>query len=116
MFYKPLLGSQGMKFMPVMCLLQDVNIYPFEIMKHHTSAFSVSLDNLTPVPVTTEPVCMRSQVRANKTKSLVDEVEMLQANPHYAHVRYPDGRETTVGTEHLAPQGQTKLLLPLDML
>ena len=25
-----------------------------------------------------------------------DEVELLQANPHYTHVCYPDGRETTV--------------------
>ena len=57
---------------------------------------------------------MRRQVRANKTKALVDEVEMLQANPYYAHVRYPDSRKTTDG--HQAPQGQTKLLLPLDML
>ena len=102
--------------MPVMCLPQDVNIYPFETMKHHTSAFSVSLDNPTPVPATTGPVYMRRQVRANMTKPLVDEVEMLQANPHYAHVRYPGGRETTVAIKHLAPQGQAKLLLPLDML
>ena len=38
--------------------------------------------------------------------SLVDEVDLLQANPHYAHVRYPDGRETTVSTRSLAPRGQ----------
>ena len=122
MFYKPFLGSLEMKFMPVMCLPQDVNIYPFVQlyvqlpMKHHTGAFLVSLDNPTLVPATPEPVYMRRQVRANKTKPLVDVVEMLQANPHHAHVRYLDGRETTVATKHLAPQGQTKLLLPLDML
>ena len=33
-----------------------------------------------------------------------DEVELLQANPHYAFVRYPDGRETMVLTKHLAPK------------
>ena len=36
----------------------------------------------------------------------VEEVELLQANPHYAQVRYPDGRETTVATKHLVPKGQ----------
>ena len=41
---------------------------------------------------------------------LVDEVELLQANPHYAHVRYPDGRETTVATKHLAPKGHSKVV------
>ena len=32
-------------------------------------------------------------------------MELLQANRHYAHVRYPDGRETTEATKHLAPKG-----------
>ena len=41
---------------------------------------------------------------------LVDEVELLQANPHYANVRYPDGRETTVSTKHLAPKGQLEVV------
>ena len=36
----------------------------------------------------------------------MDEVDLLEANPHYAHVRYPDGRETTVSTRHLAPKGE----------
>lgn len=80
----------------------------------HTTPFLVSLDNLTLVLGKPGPIHMRRQVRANKTKALVDEVEMLQANPYYAHVRYPDSRKTTDG--HQAPQGQTKLLLPLDML
>jgi len=44
-------------------------------------------------------------VRQSKTEPLVDEVELLQANPSYAHVRFADGRETTVSTRHLAPLG-----------
>jgi len=31
--------------------------------------------------------------------------ELLDANPGYAHVRLPDGRETTVSMRHLAPAG-----------
>ena len=34
---------------------------------------------------------------------LVDKVELLQANPQYTHIRYADGRETTVSIRHLAP-------------
>ena len=52
------------------------------------------------------PVLLKRHVRSSKTEPLVDEVELLEANPHYAHVRYPDGRETTVSTKHLAPRGQ----------
>ena len=29
----------------------------------------------------------------------------MDANPKYAHVQYPDGRETTVSLKDLAPQG-----------
>ena len=36
---------------------------------------------------------------------LVDEVELLEANPSYAHIRYLDGRNTTVSTKHQAPCG-----------
>ena len=38
-----------------------------------------------------------------KTEPLVDEVELIGANSHYAHIRYPDGRETTVSTRHPVP-------------
>ena len=37
-------------------------------------------------------------------------MELLQANPHYAHVRYPDGRETTVAMKHLAPRGHMEVV------
>ena len=49
---------------------------------------------------------LKRQVRHSKTEPLVDEVELLQANPNYAHVRYPDGQDTTVSTRHLAPVGK----------
>ena len=49
------------------------------------------------------PVLLEGHVRYSKTEPLVDRVELLDANPQYAHVRYPDGRETTVFIRHLAP-------------
>nr|XP_039250117.1 uncharacterized protein LOC120327823 [Styela clava] len=51
------------------------------------------------------PVLLKRYVRKSKTEPLVDEVELLEANPQYAHVRFPDGRETTVASKHLAPVG-----------
>jgi len=31
------------------------------------------------------------------------EVELIEANPHYAYIRFPDGREESVALNHLAP-------------
>ncbi|CAB3981035.1 Pro-Pol poly [Paramuricea clavata] len=56
-------------------------------------------------------VFLKRHVRASKTCPLVDEVELLQANPQYAYIRYPDGRETTVATRHLDPRGQQEIVL-----
>ncbi|KRX21482.1 hypothetical protein T07_1365 [Trichinella nelsoni] len=39
------------------------------------------------------------------TSLLLEEVELLEANPKYAHVRLTNGRETTVSLKHLAPAG-----------
>lgn len=58
-------------------------------------------------------VLLKRHVRQNKTDPLVDEVELLEATPHYAYIKYPDGRETTVSTRHLAPAYRDKD--PLDM-
>ncbi len=54
------------------------------------------------------PVLLKRHVRTGKTEPLVDEVELIGANPNYAHIRYPDGRTTTVSTKHLAPCGESK--------
>ena len=53
--------------------------------------------------ITLGPVLLKRHVRTSKDDPLVDEVELLQANPQYAHIRYTDGRETTVSIRHLAP-------------
>ena len=48
-------------------------------------------------------VLLRRFVRQRKSDPLCDEVELVEANPSFAHVRYPDGRETTVALKDLAP-------------
>ena len=44
-------------------------------------------------------------MRRLKYEPLVDEVELLHANPNYAHIRHSDGRESTVSARDLAPIG-----------
>ncbi|GFU38108.1 retrovirus-related Pol polyprotein from transposon opus [Trichonephila clavipes] len=53
------------------------------------------------------PVLMKNQMRANKYEPIVQEVELIEANPDYAHVKLGDGRETTVSIRHLALRGET---------
>ena len=36
----------------------------------------------------------------------MQEVELIEANSQYAHVRYPNGREDTIATKYLAPAGE----------
>ena len=50
------------------------------------------------------PVLLKRCVRKSKFDPLVDEVELIEANPNYAHIRFPDGREDTVALKHLAPK------------
>ena len=55
------------------------------------------------------PVLLKRHIRTSKTDPLVDEVQLLQANPQYAHIWHADGREATVSIRHLAPCGDTPL-------
>ncbi|KAL3278258.1 hypothetical protein HHI36_013595, partial [Cryptolaemus montrouzieri] len=45
---------------------------------------------------------IRCPVRNSKFDSFVKEVTLLEGNPEYAHIKHPDGRESTVSTRHLA--------------
>ena len=49
------------------------------------------------------PVLLKRHVRHSKYEPLVDRVHLLEANPQYAHIRFPNGRESTVSLRHLAP-------------
>ena len=60
------------------------------------------------------PVLLKRHVRTSKTDPLVDEVQLLQANPQYAHIRHSDGRESTVSIRHLAPCGDSNASTGVD--
>lgn len=53
------------------------------------------------------PVLLKKFNRSSKYDPLVDEVELLEANPQYAFIKHSDGRESTVSLRHLAPIGET---------
>ena len=46
---------------------------------------------------------LRRYVRHTKNDPLVDELELTDVNPTYAHIRYPDSRESTVSLKDLSP-------------
>ncbi|KAA3674316.1 uncharacterized protein DEA37_0003016 [Paragonimus westermani] len=52
------------------------------------------------------PVLLKKQQRASKYDPVVEEVELLDCNPQYAHVRLPNGKEQTVSVKHVAPCGE----------
>ena len=58
-------------------------------------------------------VLLRKHVR-NKGDSLCDEVDLLEANPSFAVVRFRDGRESTVSTKDLAPYPLSETAGPDD--
>ena len=51
-------------------------------------------------------ILLKRNVRGSKYESCVDKVELLEVNPQYAYIRYPDGRETAVPIKQLAPPGR----------
>ena len=55
------------------------------------------------------PVLLRRHVRHSKNEPLTEDVQLIEANPTYAHVRFQDGRESTVSVRDLAPSGGTSV-------
>ena len=52
-----------------------------------------------------ETALLKRHVRHSKQDPLCDEVEILDVNPSYAHIRTGDGVEKTVAIKHLSPSG-----------
>ena len=85
-------------------LCTETNVTPHERMFQH-SRRSATGNSLPSWLLTPGPVYLKRGVRTSKYESLVDEVELIEANNLYAHVRHQDGRESTVSLRHLAPVG-----------
>ena len=48
-------------------------------------------------------VLLRGCIRTSKSSPLVDQVDLIDSNQSFACIRYPDGRESTVSVQDLAP-------------
>ncbi|KXJ09520.1 hypothetical protein AC249_AIPGENE11011 [Exaiptasia diaphana] len=55
------------------------------------------------------PVLLHRYVRTSKNDPLVDQVELKEANPTYAHIKYLDDRKSTVSLRDLAPCPQVSI-------
>ena len=49
------------------------------------------------------PVLLRRFVHSSKNDNMVDKVELIDVNPSYASIKYPDGRQSLVSLRDLAP-------------
>ncbi|XP_054276624.1 uncharacterized protein LOC128995632 [Macrosteles quadrilineatus] len=90
-------------------LCTSTNTTPHELMFKHPrrSYYGGSVPSWLSQP---GPVLLRKHNRPSKYDSLVEEVELIQANPGYAHVKLPNGQEKTVSIRDLAPApGQSSL-------
>ena len=56
--------------------------------------------------LSSDKVLLKRMVRGSKYDTQTDEVELLETNPNYAHVRHSDGKEATVSLKQLAPLPQ----------
>ena len=53
---------------------------------------------------------LKKYVRQSKYDPFVKEVDLVEANPEYALIRYKEGRESTVSITLLAPRGDVSLV------
>lgn len=89
-------------------LCTETNCTPHERMFNHLRRSSYG----TSLPTWLKPstsVFLKKFIRHSKYDPLVEEVELLEANPEYALIRHQDGKESTVSLKHLAPRGDITL-------
>ena len=61
---------------------------------------------VAPADITTqEKVLLKRHVRKSTYDPFVDEIDLIDVNPEYVHVRFSDGKESTVSVRDLAPCG-----------
>ena len=75
---------------------------------------SASGDSLPSWLTTSKSALLKRHVRGSKNEPLVEMVDILDVNPQYAHVRFNNGRETTVSLRHIAPLGEETSCSPSE--
>lgn len=64
--------------------------------------------------ISSVPSLMRRSGPTTKFDPFVNEMQFLECNFKYVHVRFPEGLKDTVSMHHLAPSGQVLNLLVVD--
>ena len=82
----------------------------FTFQRKSTSGTSIPSWMATP-----GPILLKRFARASKFEPLVDEVELIEANPRYARVRFSDGTEDTVSNKRLAPSSNSVVDPPYEI-
>ena len=87
-------------------LYTSTNSTPHERISNY-QCHSTSGNAVSTWPSTPGTILLRQHYRQSKYDPLVEEVELLDANPEYAHVKFANGRESTVSLQDLAPHCKT---------
>ena len=71
----------------------------------HEGLLNFQRKSATGDPITTwltrsKSALLKRHLRGSKYESLVETADILEVNPNYAHVRFNNGRETTVSLRH----------------
>ena len=53
-------------------------------------------------------VFVKKHLQSSKYDPLVEEANLIEAEPQYAHIKFPNGQESTVSIRDLAPLGNSK--------
>lgn len=83
-------------------LCTSTNTTPHERMFNHARR-SPTGESVPSWLLSPGPVLLKKHVRSSKFDPLVEEAELIEANPLYSHIRLQNGVETTVSNRHLAP-------------
>ena len=84
----------------LLCTATNATPHERMFLYNRRSTYGTTLPNWLTSP---GPVLLKRHVRSSKYDPLVEEVELLESNPQYAHIRFPNGREDTVSIRDLAP-------------
>ena len=73
------------------------------VLHMNTYSKSATGDSIPTWLTRSKSALLKRHLRGSKYEPLVETVDILEVNPNYAHVRFNNGRETTVFLRHIAP-------------
>ena len=99
------------RFFFLMCSFPYSLFFALQPTKLHMSISSNStivpdLETLSHIGWHCLVLYLKCHVWYSKMEPLVNEGELIGADPHFAHIHYLDGRQMTVSTKHLASCGE----------